>query len=340
MKQIYGQIYFFKNGQIQSSNLTITEDKLLNTLKTRQERGIILSDEEEKLLPSNTDKVFPYTPYLKLIEEGYSIIRYQEYYDINKLPVVDIILAEQITSVDRENIEACTQKLNSPKHNHIYNYVNSPYGKRFEFYDGLLSNNYSNKPITSIPTLQVLPYYLKDKTDELTEDEKKMFEKYRHYDLVDVLIGNNQSKYPLINNSNAGVIVISSNKTEASTLKEMKHSKEFKVILKFLHPNLKFNRRFSIMDIVNDTNDILIQLYDHQLILWLPEKLNNYQINELKKLIIQVKEINKNCLKNHQSLVDMYSSFCEGDIAELEDIEALEEYLVKLENSNQSKRRH
>ena len=115
---------------------------------------------------------------------------------------------------------------------------------------------------------------------------------------------------------------------------------EFKVILKFLHPNLKFNRRFSIMDIVNDTNDILIQLYDHQLILWLPEKINNYQINELKKLIIQVNEINKNCLKNHQPLVDMYSSFCEGDIAELEDIDQLEEYLVKLENNNQSKRRH
>ena len=36
----------------------------------------------------------------------------------------------------------------------------------------------------------------------------------------------------------------------------------------------------------------------------------------------------------------MYSSFCEGDIAELEDIDQLEEYLVKLENNNQSKRRH
>lgn len=77
MKQTYGQIYSFKDGQIQSSNLTITEDKLLNILKTRQERGIILSDEEEKLLLSNADEVFPYTPYLKLIEEGYSIIRYQ-----------------------------------------------------------------------------------------------------------------------------------------------------------------------------------------------------------------------------------------------------------------------
>ena len=88
------------------------------------------------------------------------------------------------------------------------------------------------------------------------------------------------------------------------------------------------------MEVVNNTNDILIQLYDHQLILWLPEKINQYQITELKKLAIQIEQINKNCFKNHHPLVDVYTTFCEGDIAELEDLKSLEKYLFQLEKNN------
>ncbi|MEG1900073.1 MAG: hypothetical protein RR161_00805 [Bacilli bacterium] len=309
-----GKTYLFKEGEVTVLDLTITESSLKiisDDLKLNFDYNIN-SDEERQLSFINDDyNVDVDKMYQEYINAGFSVIRdgilirktEEGNITADKRRSLSCVVAQFITSKDAINIRTKFKELEASSSKDfikLKNYLQNENGFTIDNYD-LRQNNH-------VLTSMILDYYLKEKLGQLTKEEQEMFDKYRNFDLTEVLTVDNKSKYP-VNNTNAGVMVITKEKTFESTVKGMQHALEFDVVFQ----NMKSDIDSSKMDIpamVYNSSDVLVQVSLGFLIIWQPDNMNEYQVETVRNIAKIVNNINKNVSKDKQ--IGLYSSEISG----------------------------
>ncbi len=278
MDRVIGKVCFYKDEKFYIKDLKMSDDEIKSLFRENKSNHTVspYTKEETNRILENKDleKV-----YKRSIEQGFSVIRY-----IKNIEFSDgkILLNNQysLQGVISDKIDKKTAKMFKRDLATITSKFDITDGyfkiKQVDYYD-YIDNDILNK----------LDYFLKEKTDSLSNKEKVMFDKYRNFDLETLLTDDSLQKNP-INNSNGGVMVISQNDSFNSTCKGFQHGYDIK---NYYERKFKTNvDEKSIYDLVKDFNDIIIQVALNELIIWLPEKINEYQMAGLKNLLEQVFE--------------------------------------------------
>lgn len=220
------------------------------------------------------------------VQEGYNVIILLQPFNklFTEIKIVDVstiklMIAPKLLQCDADMIQSIikTEEINCQFYS-ILNY----------------QQNYDYDFTTSIDQeqdlLTISDYFIREKLNQLSEKETEMFQKYRIFNLKEILVDNLQRKYP-INHRNAGIIHITDSNIICRSLKRKSHEKDMLYILSQLYPNQSF-QDLNINAIVRTTNDIMIRLDQNYIFIWLPEKINTYQKMQLILLHKQLMEYN------------------------------------------------
>jgi hypothetical protein len=290
-----GKAYFFKDGQVRFINLTITEEELDAACAEVDTHMIIplVSSEEHgfnsNVNLTNTSTLEIYNQYIKA---GYSIIRYCKTFDMDYTSAnitlstkCDCVVSLKITEEDAFNIKSVFESLEPKKafdKGYVYNINRNMFNEiDYDYYDPS-----QNRGILSS---EILPYFLKEKTNKLSLEEKEIVDTYRNFDLEKLLTYDIPKEYKL-NNGNAGIMVIAPDNMYVSTCKKMQHKCEVDMILGHIRPDIDSNS--DIMEYTEKSKSIIIQVCKGELIIWFPKHIKNYQANQIRTLIDFIKQIN------------------------------------------------
>ena len=116
---------------------------------------------------------------------------------------------------------------------------------------------------------------------------EKMMDEYRDYDLKAILTSDHLSAK--INNGDAGVVVITPDKTFEKTVTKLQHGADIDWCL--AQENLAYEG--SIWDLVENNNTIIMQLCYGEAIIWLNsyDKRTEYQQSELTRIMTDIQQI-------------------------------------------------
>lgn len=298
-----GKTYLFKDGKVIFINLTMSEDdveKACVDIKTRTIIPLVSSEERslnDSISPVNTNPIDIYRQYIDI---GYSVIRYIKPFDIDYeratltlVPKCDCVIALNITDLDAYNIQGVFEMLEPKKafdKGCLYNVSKNIFDKLdYDYYDPS-----ENRGIFSS---EILPYFLKEKTGKLSDEEKKVIHKYRDFNLENLLI-EDIPKENKLNNDNLGVIIITTENMYFSTCKKRQHRKEIDMIFDYLRPDI--DMKMSIQDLVDETRSVVIQVSKGELAITFPKHLKNYQINQMKNLLEIIRQLN---IKTKENIV-------------------------------------
>lgn len=269
-----GIAYFIKNGNIEVKKV-IVDLQYFEKIKLQ---------------------IFEGTYFDSYIKKGYSIIfHYASSEKWNQLSVDYLnqlwsFLSPNLTSKDGNHILQQIQQVeNSSK---ILSYKIKNFWPNFDY-------DYTNSTFQRERCSEIAHYFIREKLNQLTPEEQIMFQKYRVFNLQEILLGDYLHRYP-INHNNAGIIYISKNQTICSTLKKKQHGKEMDSVLVKLYPDCNIDYS-NVFEVVRNFEDIVIQLLDQELCIWLPENISPYQKEKLNQLLEQLKPINEKCFLENQS---------------------------------------
>ncbi|MDO5003535.1 MAG: hypothetical protein Q4E39_04850 [bacterium] len=144
---------------------------------------------------------------------------------------------------------------------------------------------------TRMPS-NILDLFLRKKLNKLSKEEEKMYYKYENFNLEDILFSNDREKFSL-NNGDAGVITIFDDCEYKTTVTKMQHGLEKDKHIDWYMKDTNDNRR--------NLNYIYIQLMPGEVICWLPEKPNEYQLDRMDKFVEEVKDLEA---MNHDVVVN------------------------------------
>ena len=341
MNQKIGEVYFIKDGQVTTDDLTVNNEylqEIMELLPRYKWDGFpIKSLEERSKNITNFDDIIsnPLDEYESYVKNGYSIIRVIKkvsYFDelilIEQNSVLTCLVANNISSSDADTIKKTYSKVENEMKNdilaEIFIHYNYDYGNSFDYYTNI-EKNYL------VPV--VLDCHLRNKTNNLTEEERQMFENYKDFDLEKLLTLSACEENSIINNNNNGVMIIGENKIYESTCKSFFHIAEFTSIYKNINTKVLDNK-YRIPQMCYVTSDILIQLFFGKLVVWLPATLNDYQIQNMLQLIHRIKSLN---LPNNELIsAGVVYGLERKDVVDLsgEGI-SLEEYLLTYKNPSE-----
>lgn len=331
-----GKVYLLKDGKIKDYYLTTNEAELKQicnkiTGPTIYERDFISL--EEKFITTNlearTDEDDTQL-YKKYLEQGYSVIRLTEMFQVSKdsykrsnQQKLTCMLPVNIKKEDKKNICSVFSKEENngtKKETYLKNFHIDELGVDYDYYPYWTCDR-----TNWIDSSLILDYFVREKTNELTNEEKIMFDKYRKFNLEEILTTDFKAIYP-INHTDAGVIQISQDRTIASTLKKQLHGDEFSAISKVLHPKLKTD--FSdLAQVVKSTSDILIQVSIGELLLWLPVEMNDYQREQLQNLMDEVRIIDRKNISSGKNVINIIGSVVDHMDDEYKGIAEMEELI-------------
>lgn len=316
----FGRVYLIKDDEITSKVLHTNEQQLNEMNVNRIANSIIAGP---TALEENGTLNF-LGEYKKFLDQGYSVIRvadtFQLRYDENGLVSYGVdgkdmymMISQNISmeSYDKitSTVRLLTDSFNMEKQ-YIYNIHKHDSGNDYDYLDyGQTNPNYSMS--------EKLDILLREKLNRLTQEEQKMMDEYRNYDLKAILTSDHLSAK--INNGDAGIIVITSDKTFEKTVTKLQHGAEIDWCLE--QENL--TNEGSIWNLVENNNSIIIQLCYGEAILWLNSynKRTEYQQSELTRIMVDMKQI-----INDGYDLNMNAAICQNEsFVQIENGEILEE---------------
>lgn len=331
-----GLLYLIKNGKVISKPLHTNKMELAKIAASFELKRTMISPilgvEEYK---DNSFINFPINYieiYKELLEDGYSVIRetdnfeftYDDYGIFKGVKFVykklDILIAP---TIDKTSYQQIINMYNDASidindtNKYIYNLYYHKLGLDYDYLDyGQTNKNYS--------MFEKLDFLLRQKTDSLNKEEQYIFDSYRNFDLASILT--REYEKSIIDRRNAGIIIITPNKTYEKNVTKLQHGTEIKWCLE-KEGLSDFNDDRTIWELVDDTNSIIVQLANSDVIIWLnnEEHRTPYQQMELDKLID-----NLNNLKEQGYKVDIVSALCKGSNFE-------EVSLVTIDSSNKKR---
>ena len=317
-----GELYLIKDGKFISKPLHTNKMELAKIAASfelkRSMISPILGIEEYK---DNSAIDFPIDyirTYKDLLEDGYSIIRVTDNFEFSyddygvfkgvkfAYKKLDILIASTIDKTSYQQIINIYKDSSigiSDMDQYIYNLYQHPLGLDYDYLDfGQTNKNYS--------MLEKLDFLLREKTNNLNEEEQHIFDSYRNFDLVSILT--REYEKSIIDRRNAGIIIITPDKTYEKNVTKLQHGTEIKWCLE-KEGLSNFNDDRTIWELVSDTNSIIVQLANSDVIIWLnkEEDRTTYQQSELDKLID-----NLNYLKEQGYKVDINCALCKGSTFE------------------------
>ncbi len=249
-------IYIIKDGNLIQKKSKFKENSQIST-----DELCLLKMTSDEEITENIENV-----YKCLLDNGYTVIR-----KTNRN--CQIFLGYTIKKIDKSLILKIIENSIKNKKVEIYNRVKSSYGREYE----VISINNTNVNI-------VVKILLDEKYNELDEEEKKILNNYRNFDLKKLLIHENNG---IINNSNSGVMIITTKELICSTLKKKNCKEQINSILE----------NFYNKEDIDKLNIVTIQIQGNKkIIVDMPERINEFQnktITDSIKLIktLKIKEV-------------------------------------------------
>lgn len=340
-----GELYFFKDNVIKVENITTNEDLIRDVCRQMPlscEIDLIGKEEYDivSIINDNDHKYNDEDIYRKYLDDGYSIIKVANLYNVNNTSC-DLADAKKVTCMVSYNINKnvrnninktileIEQEIEKVEKKEIIieNFIIGDLGKNYDKYSGPDKRNHTK-------SVDALDYFLREKTNELTEDEKVMFKKYREFNLEDLLTIDYKSIYP-INNSNSGVIIITEDKTVSSTCKKDQHGLEIIDITNVLHPNLD-TKKMNVNERVNATSDICVQIFTGDMIINLPDNMNEYQIDQLNILMDNTRLINDKNIANEKEEILVAGQYVNNLEEKYRSIDEFNELIISLKENRKS----
>lgn len=277
MEQIkVGNLYLFKDGEIKEKSLLISDTKLKEIMEKFPHKSIILYSNDD-----NDCTIAVEEAYKSYLDAGYSLIVCSKDMKENEI-LTTCLLPLEVHPKDASNILNMFTKIekNNP-YTFIKNRFIGDFGLQYDFYTPSL-----NKLINSS---SILDLYLREKNNQLTAEEQEMFNKYRVFNLKELLTA--PYHYP-VNNGNCGVMIVTFDNIYQSTNKQMAHAREFRTIKKYLYPNQN-NRSLKIVDLLKSTTntDVFIEILPGSAVVWMPDQPNKYQLQVLKEFLEKIEKI-------------------------------------------------
>lgn len=220
----------------------------------------------------------------------------------------------------------------------IKNYVERNGHKDYDLYDYkqnllLEKKEYSEEQKLEVRRInalrrpsKILDLFLRKKLGRLNPKEIREYSNYEKFNLENILFSNNRHKYSL-NNGDAGVITIFEDCEYKTPVTKMQHGAEKDAQLSWYRNDTGDHR--------DDPNYIYIQVMSEEVICWLPENINEYQVNKMKDFIGEIKD-----LQNIHHDVKIYSSVVtesakyNTSIKSYDSLSQLEKHLDQQENKS------
>lgn len=354
MKQDVEEIILIKDGKEYkvTAKFDIPEEEYKSKIITRHRSQVELklimltlgvSEEEAKKMTNEE-------AFRALNDGGYSIIK--NYRGCKSPETNELFIASNITKEDATLIIKNEDQFLAENENRrveIHNRVNYEKADEYDYVDSLQSVRCKEEKKEKI--LEIINTFLNEKNNQLNKYQKEMLDHYRRFDLERMLTTDERQKYAL-NDGNAGVIVITPDTTYASTCRKEQHGAQVTSIMQnYYYNDFQKNRNFTFMPSSAEPegpevfHSIMIQVsYDenYPLIMWKPEKINEFQYQQLIKLTKEIKKIEQ---KTGKTITYAYRDKINGNIdkelvsnddfqIELErDHDALTDDTIKLEKS-------
>lgn len=191
--------------------------------------------------------------------------------------------------------------------NHLYD---------FKKYQAILKNRKSKK---------VLDMFLRKKLNMLTKEEEEIYHRYEDFDLDTLLFGKD-IELDTLNNDNCGVISIFLDTTYKSCNTTNAHSDTTEKHCRW------YDETHDVKS--SDENSIHIRVFKEVLTFFIPEHLNDYQREELNRIIMEVDDLCK--FHNKKITIEGERYYDNGNIMEeYSSIKDLKEMIEK-EMNNES----
>lgn len=262
MEKIFSTLTLIKDNEVKE--ITSTREEYYDLIfKLLKENYIIVSNQYSFVLYNNKYEYHDYMKQLKI-------------YIPNKINDSSISITYDIIKNHEENSNIINKL--------IYNIRGDDYDLYQE--DNLNDNDKTNS------VSKIFLCYVRKKLNLLSESEKKMFQYYREFDLERLLTSDEITKFPL-NNDNAGVISIFDNEIYTSTCTKVQHSGEIDYHIKKHDKEQKIESEDTIYTKKEKFHEIIIQVLKGELLIWTPEKITEFQKEQLFIILEKVKMINK-----------------------------------------------
>lgn len=232
--------------------------------------------------------------YEMLIDSGFYAVKVTKEFDGKEKMN---IFAPETTSLEDANLllKMYTRIVNSGVINELafHNRVTDQTGKTFEKISAMVVPTSKEKVASEFGNK--IKLFLEDKIEEIRDSEsfkdtKEMFERYRRFDMANILYGN--SRKDPINIGDAGVIVITPEEVIASNCKKGQHIDQINEIIRNKYYN-NYDEPFQLEELLekgekripNKYESIMIMLLnvgEPYVITHLPTTMNEFQHNKMK----------------------------------------------------------
>ena len=299
-------LYIIKGGKVRVLQL---EMAVPNGMKYPR------SATEMELLASLTGKLYTEEEAMQKYEDenAYEILIDSGFYAIKVTKEFDgkekmNIFAPETTSLEDANLllKMYTRIVNSGEINELafHNRVTDKTGKAFEKISNIITPNSKEKVASEFGNK--IKLFLEDKIEEIRDSEsfktnKEMFERYRKFDLANILYGN--SRKDPINIGDAGVIVITPEEVIASNCKKGQHIDQINEIIRNKYYN-NYDEPFQLGDLLekgekrvpNKYESIMIMLLnvgEPYVITHLPTIMNEFQHSKISSFAQMLSDMEK-----------------------------------------------
>lgn len=294
----FGEVYFFKNGTVQRKSLTLAMEDYNYLILQYGEKGNFLapiSTEEQANSISKTKRRSKKVAYQTMIENGYAVIRIAKYLEVSKNHIekqdkqtVEAYIPPRIGQEDATNVQQFFERQEQLADT-IRSCVTNFLEQDFDYYNPMRISEKNGRE--KLPSATILAYYLREKLGQLTLEEQIMFDKYRKFNLEEILTCQNQKKYP-INHADSGVILITANQCFKQTVKKMQHNPELFFLQEKAHPTSALYGK-ELSQRLEQTADIMIYLMHQNIFCFLPtiNQLTDFQKTTMMTFLDEVKQI-------------------------------------------------
>ena len=182
----------------------------------------------------------------------------------------------------------------------------------YDFYNYLY--NYSQNERKA---WQICEFYYKEKNLKLDDNLQEMFDKYRKFNMVSLVL-DDYSDYPL-NNRNTGIIIMMPDLIIKRAVTKSFHKKECLDVLKKFYD---VDNDSSYVDLVSDYNLVIGIITKDTISAYVSSLINDYQLNELLAFVKEtydIKSIKDDLITNVNIIKDGESIYV-GELSDVEDL--------------------
>lgn len=301
-----GKVYFIKDDAVSIKDVSLSNNDLRKQMLPGLGRRIMLHSNEE-LEMGQVDLYHTYRPRL---DENYTVVRaiHSAMCDMGEISILpqyevdiyipfkpnldDVTRLKEVLDIYKEEKEYAFRIINCREDDYdLYDYDNFSYIKR----------NIGD----------ICEYYYKEKNNVLTPLEQEMFDRYRNFDLHNLIL-EDYYNYPL-NNRNAAIFIVTPRETIKKTVTKSFHKREILSSLNHLLTLSDADKSVSYSKLVSDYNLVLGFITKDSIGVYVNSDINDYQHKKLEEFVDEVYDVktykedlitNVNVIKGNEIVFD------------------------------------